>query len=263
MTASLDDELDQLFTRSPGEFVAARDDLAKQLKQEGRDADAATVKALRRPTVAAWAVNEVARRAPGDVQELLDAGAALRTAQRRIVSGGSSDALRDASARRRKAVAALTKQASRLLAGEGHSSAGALEAVTATFEAASIDDEAAEAVRAGRLSKELPAPLGFGEVTGLEVVPGGRGRTEAAQPSAAAEARDAAARAKRLGAEASQARRRAIKARELADRAQAKLERLQSDVEQARDDARTAVRDAREAEVEADRAQARADRAAR
>ena len=56
--------MDELFDLPPTEFIAARDALAKQLKADGDAGAAAEVKALRRPSVAAWAVNQVARRQP-------------------------------------------------------------------------------------------------------------------------------------------------------------------------------------------------------
>src|SRR5258705_13065446 len=64
-----------LYRGDPEGFVAARDALAKRLRDEGRDADAAEVKKLRRPTVAAWALDRLADDAPDAIRELPDAGA--------------------------------------------------------------------------------------------------------------------------------------------------------------------------------------------
>jgi len=258
----LDEEIDRLFELPPEGFIAARDEMAKRLKTAGRSADAAEVRALRRPTVAAWGVNQVARRNPEGLKELLDAGAALRQAQRKVISGVKSSGFRDAMERRRRAVTRLTKAAEQVLEQSGHSSAGAAEAAAATFEAASLDEEAAEAVRSGRLSKELPPPAGFGSVGGLELVPGTR---EAADTSARPDrTRESAAReARELATAAAQARRRAIKAREAADRLNAKLKRLEAEIDEARGAAREAAREAREAELDADRAQSHADRVSR
>ena len=58
------DEIDQLFALPLDEFTAARNELARRLKQDG-DAEAAEgVRGLAKPTVAAWAVNQLARREP-------------------------------------------------------------------------------------------------------------------------------------------------------------------------------------------------------
>jgi hypothetical protein len=261
--APADQEIDRLFELPPEGFVAARDDLANRLKAEGRAEEAARVRSLRRPTVAAWAANQVARRNPGNIKELLDAGAALRQAQRKVLSGVKAGGFREAMDRRRRVVSGLTKAAERFLAEAGKGSAGVIEAVGSTFEAASLDEEAAEQLRAGRLSKELPAPSGFGGPGGLELVPGQAG-PEAEPPATPSRARqDAAREAKELAAAAAQARRRAIKAREVADRLSGKLKRLESELEEGRAAARDANREARDAELDAERAQSRADRANR
>ncbi|HEX9410784.1 MAG TPA: hypothetical protein VF986_03705 [Actinomycetota bacterium] len=255
-------EIDRLFELPPEEFIAGRDELAKRMKAEGRTEEAAQVRSLRRPTVAAWAANQVARRHPDDVKELLEAGAALRQTQRKVLSGVRAGGFREGMERRRQVVNRLTKAAEKVLRDSGHASAGAAEAVTATLEAASLDDEVADQVRAARLSKELPAPAGFGGAAGLELVPAEPEPKE--RPAKPSKVREAAAReAKELSAAAAQARRRAIKARHEADRLEAKAERLKQEAEETRTAAREASKKAREAESEADRAQSEADRHAR
>jgi hypothetical protein len=52
---------DDLYALPPGEFTRARDERAKGLRKEGRRDEADEVKALRKPTVAAWALNQLAR----------------------------------------------------------------------------------------------------------------------------------------------------------------------------------------------------------
>jgi hypothetical protein len=59
MTSSMETELDGLFRLPPAEMVAARNALADRLKKSGDKAAAATIKALKRPTPAAWALNQV------------------------------------------------------------------------------------------------------------------------------------------------------------------------------------------------------------
>jgi hypothetical protein len=61
-----------LYGLDPDQFVAARDEIAKTLRRDDTAA-AKAVKALRRPTVAAWSVNQLVRRHPEMVDELLDA----------------------------------------------------------------------------------------------------------------------------------------------------------------------------------------------
>jgi hypothetical protein len=96
-----DARVDALFELPPEDFVAARDRLAKEL--DDRDA-AKEVKALRRPTVPAWAVNQTVRRHRDVLRELLDAGREVRSAQRRAVTGLAAPAFAGATAERRRLV---------------------------------------------------------------------------------------------------------------------------------------------------------------
>ncbi|WP_438017029.1 hypothetical protein WMF18_40580 [Sorangium sp. So ce315] len=77
-----EEEVDDLYSKPLGDFTRARDALAKRLRQAGDKAAAERVKALRRPTAAAWALNQLARRYPQRMEALLDAGERLREAQR-------------------------------------------------------------------------------------------------------------------------------------------------------------------------------------
>jgi hypothetical protein len=67
-------ELDALYALPPAEFTAARNDLARRLKQAGQDEAAGRVKNLRKPSVPLWAVNQLARRNPKGIAALLEAG---------------------------------------------------------------------------------------------------------------------------------------------------------------------------------------------
>ena len=57
--SKLDDELDALFKLPLAEFTGARNTLAAQLKQGGRRDEADFVKALAKPSISAWAVNQL------------------------------------------------------------------------------------------------------------------------------------------------------------------------------------------------------------
>lgn len=225
----VDDDVDELFALAPSEFTAARNDLVKRLKAANRTDEAAAVKALRRPTVPAWAVNQTARRNPAAVEALIAAGAAVATAQRRALSGVRDSGLRDASAQRRERVDELWRIAADVLAEAGVDPQPHRPAVAATLEAASVDADAAELVRRGRLTTDLPAPSGFGDVGGFSVV----ADTDEAAPEApppqdtGAEDPDAVARAAREALE--NARSRAATDSAAADEAQVKA----GDAEQA------------------------------
>jgi hypothetical protein len=271
-------EIDRLFELPPEGFIEARDDLARRLAGEGKTEESRAVKALRRPTVAAWTLNQLARRRPKDLEELLEAGADLRKAQRKVLSGVRSADFREASEERRRLVNHLVKLAGEILEESGRGSAAVAEAVRSSLEAASLDDRSGELIRDGRLSRELPAPASFGAVEGLGLVPSTpeeeettprsrakRGAEREKEESRALRARqaEAAKEAKELGEKAAQARRIAIKARERADRAEARARRLREEAEEARLKARDEGRTAQQAEVEATRAQEAADRAAK
>lgn len=85
-------------------FVARRNELAKHLRADGDPDEADRVKALRKPSRVAWAINQVsAEKKQRD--ELLEAGAALRQAQEQLLGGKADGAdLRKAGEREQAAV---------------------------------------------------------------------------------------------------------------------------------------------------------------
>ena len=94
---------------------------------------------------------------------MLDAGERLRDAQQKALKG-DAQALRTATDERRKAVAAVAGLVAEVL---GERASGQSAAVSATLEAATVDAEVADLLRAGRLDKERSAAnagFGFGDV---------------------------------------------------------------------------------------------------
>src|ERR687885_181562 len=158
----LERELDRLYGLPLGEFTQARNDLAARLRQAGQKEAADEVKALRKPTVAAWAVNQLARKHKADIRKLVRAGERLRKAQTEALAG-SSTRLRDAQADEREAIRALTAHARKLV-----DSDQTVERVAATLRAAAVDPEALKVVEAGRLTEEV-TPAGFGALAGMPV----------------------------------------------------------------------------------------------
>lgn len=104
---------DELYGVDPAEFVAERDRIVKDLRAEGRKEDAAAVKALRRPSVPVWALNQVARRHASDLEALVDATDAVRDT---LESGGD---VRDALGTRRDALRAVVRRAREVVAASG------------------------------------------------------------------------------------------------------------------------------------------------
>ena len=269
------DELDELFALPPSEFTAARDALAKGLRADGRVEDAAQVKKLRRPTVPAWAINQVARRHADALAELIEAGDAVAAAQRRALSGVRDSGLRDASHRRRELIDQVWKAAAALLREAGVEPAPHRQAVADTLEAASLDEAAAGVVTAGRLSAQLPPPSGFGAVAGLSLVPPeakeeAQPEAEESPPDPDAEARarrEALAEAQRLFEEHERAAatldRRAAEARQAALRKNAEAERLETRARDVRAQADALVAEAEQLTTQADEAREAAEEADR
>ncbi len=167
-----------LYALPPERFIAARDEAVARARADGDHALAARIRALRRPTVAAWLVNLLALHRPEQVGELLELGARLREAQDRL----SGERMRELSSRRRAAIAALVGQARRLATDAGRKpDALPLAEVEATLGAAVADEDVAEAVRAGRLTRAAEY-AGFGEPLRpeLRVLDGGTAEAPAA-----------------------------------------------------------------------------------
>jgi hypothetical protein len=148
---------DDLYGLPLESFVAERGALARALRGEGRRAEAAAVAGLRKPSVAAWAVNQVVRTQEPDLRALLEAGAAVRDAQAALLAGRADGrALRAATDAERAAVDRLVVAAGGLLSAEGHElSAAIIDRVADTLHAAALDEDARREVEGGRLAREL------------------------------------------------------------------------------------------------------------
>ncbi len=263
---AVEDDVDALYGADPDGFVAARQALVKRLKAEGDKAGAAEVAGRRRPTAAAWAVNQLARRHPDEVAGLVERGADLRRAHERLLAGGRDDDTAAAGRRRRVAISDLADRAVAILTESGLAGDAHRDGIVATLDAASLDPDVAADVVAGRLSKELDPPSGFGEFDWTASAP-----PAAAAPAAAATAKaepdekaaDRARRADEARQRAVTARTAATRARALADQAREAAEhaerervRLEEEVVRARKtavDSRRAARELRDAAHEAER----------
>jgi hypothetical protein len=245
---------DELFGLPPEEFVAARDELARRLRREG-DAEAAKrVKALRRPPLSAWAVNQLARGQGPGLEGLLAAGERLRAAHQAALAGKGAAELRAAAKAEREAVAGLVRDAMALLGEAGHATTDATrDRVAATLHAAAASPRAAGLVRTGRLTADL-------DPSGFDTVP-----TAAAAKAAAAEEDGAARRVRRATAMAERdaARKRARLAADQAVLATRQAERLGRLADQADREAGRARATAAAAIEAASAARERASRAAR
>jgi hypothetical protein len=200
--AQLDDEIDRLYQLPAGEFVAARNALAKQAGP-----GAATVKSLEKPNAPAWAVNQLYWTRRKTFDRLMDASNKLRAAHSQLLSGKRAD-VAAAEAVHRDAVKAAVAEVRDILSQAGDPATNAtMTAVTDTLQALPGPE------RPGRLVRPLK-PRGFEALAGLvpgaaaaskrlaEIVPIDRGRSAVAErvdsgktaPAGAAKASDAVAR---------------------------------------------------------------------
>ena len=159
----LDAVATELYGLAPADFTNARDARASEAKRGGDRELARAIGKFKRPIVSAWLANVLVRERGDQVQSMLDLGAALGQAQAQL----AKDELRKLQRERRRAIAALLDNAAGLARerGEGISSAVARD-LKATLEAASLDPEAATALKAGLLTTGLRyAGLGWSGTT--------------------------------------------------------------------------------------------------
>lgn len=228
----LENALDELYATEPGGFTARRNELVKALRDEGRRQDAEAVKALRKPTLPVWMVNQLARRKRRDVDLLLDAGHRARDAQRSVVAGKSAD-LEAALDQERRALRTLIAAAREI---DPDASASVMERVSRTLRAAAVTDEGRELLARGRIGEELESS-GFEGFAGVKPA---KAKRAVAPPSR----RDNVAARRRMKAAEEHERR----VRHRLAEAETKLERAQQDVDALRaelEDAERAVSDAR------------------
>lgn len=151
---------DALYAAPAADFIATRNELAKQLKADGDPVGSTRLKAMRKPTVAAWLTNLVAREAPDELDDLLALGDEFREATADL----DGDRLRELTPKRHQLLDKLAKEAARLAAENGQKiSADVGQKLRETLDAALVDPAAGDAVREGRLSSAL-RHVGFGVV---------------------------------------------------------------------------------------------------
>ncbi len=151
---------DELYAVLPAEFIAARDARAKQARSDDEELYR-QIKALRRPSAAAWLVNLLARSEEG-LGEFSDLSQRLRDAQTHL----DAPTMKELGQERTRVVAGLVERAV-ALAKEAdpayRDTATIRDQVTSTLTAAVADPTAEAAVTSGRLVSPL-SYAGFGEV---------------------------------------------------------------------------------------------------
>jgi hypothetical protein len=159
-------DLDTLFKAALTEFTAARNALATRLKKTGDSDEAARVKSLSKPSISAWAVNQLYWHHREAFDELIAAGQRFGRAQATQLSGKSVD-MREPLAARREALSNLLRLADGLLRQAGHSpTPDTIRRLTTTLEALSVYSLLAGGPSAGRLTEDVDPP-GFEALAAL------------------------------------------------------------------------------------------------
>jgi hypothetical protein len=263
------DEALSLFRERPERFIAARDDLVRRLRDEDRATEAQAIKALRKPTVVTWALNQLVSTDPDGVAALLDAGAEVRAVQQAALSSAkdAGTRLKAVTTARRGAVHRLVETARGLLDDAATSSPAHIDAIRRALETASTDPDVGEQLRHGILERAPKDAAGFGDLAGLTLVPaeaegsaGDRARGSGAKRStrraaAPPDAQRVRAERARLQRDRDAAVREARKAREAADRYAQELEAMQRRLAVVKDKHREAETTASRRELDAKRAE--------
>jgi hypothetical protein len=167
----LEADVDALFQLPLAEFTGARNALAARLKKNGREnekADAVKVKALAKPSVSAWAVNQLYWDHREEFDQLIALGERFHKAQK---SGKVAD-MRTALDARREALTELSELATSLLLAAGHNPApDTIHRITTTLEGISAYASGRDGPRTGRLTHDVDPP-GFESLASF--VPGAK-----------------------------------------------------------------------------------------
>lgn len=152
---ALADIADRLYALPLDEFIPARTSAAKEAAagEAGKELGAG-VRALAKPSAAAWTVNMLVRSRPDVLEELEELGSRMREAQEKF----DAVALRELGRERRAVLASAVDAAREVADDAGRPLSNTLATdVEATLRALTADEGAAAAVRTGRLLRTLSA----------------------------------------------------------------------------------------------------------
>jgi hypothetical protein len=253
--------LDELYDVDPEEFVATRKRLAGALRSDGEKTMAKVVDAARRPTTAAWALNQLRRREPDRLTDFLERSRELRAASR--------DEMRAAIAAQRAAFNGLTDATLAILGSRANDTYRAQ--ITATLHAATADEAVAAQLEEGRLTKEIDEvgfPFGSSAAAdaGASVPRQPVTPTPIEQASSKQRARKSVVRKEPSAAEqrrAAQEEQKAAAAREAEARRAAERERLDAELQAAAAESEAAASAREEAEQALEERRAELDAASR
>jgi hypothetical protein len=184
-----DDVAEDLYRLPPVQFTAARNAQAAEAKRAGDAATARRIAAFRKPSLAAWVSNLLAREKE-EAGQLLELAEALREAHRTL----DPEQFRTLSHQQHVVVAGLARQAGGLARQAGQPvSPSVLHEVEQILHAALADPEVAEQWATGRLTKVPAVSTDFPGTTPLAQVSRKDAKPEELSPAPASQkARDAA-----------------------------------------------------------------------
>jgi hypothetical protein len=160
------DPADALYSLPLEEFTPARNALISTLKKDGRQEQADRLRALGRPSLSAWVVNQLYWQDRKRFEALVDAGERFRRAQQAQLAGKSAS-LVAALDSRRDVIAALNTSAAHILRRAGHTpTTDMMRRITSTLEAIAAHGRGPGAPRHGRLTADVPPP-GFEALAAL------------------------------------------------------------------------------------------------
>lgn len=154
----VDEAAAELYGLPLGDFTAARDAMAKEVRSGGDKEAAAQIKALRKPNTAAWLANQLARANRSEIEALVNIGTQMHEA----TAAQDGARLRELTAERNDVINMLLA-AGRKIAGP-KVSADVIESLNQTLMAAVADPESAAELLSGQLTQGL-THVGFGVVS--------------------------------------------------------------------------------------------------
>jgi len=158
-----EEDVDALFSLPVSEFVGARKALAVRLKKAGRGDEADHVKALAKPSISAWAVNQLYWQHRKVFDQLISTGQRFRKAQTASKVADIHEALDS----RREALSHLSDLATTLLRDAGHNpSPETVHRIATTLEALSVYASLPGGPALGRLTQDVDPP-GFDSLASL------------------------------------------------------------------------------------------------
>lgn len=285
---NLEDDVDALFKLPLAEFTGARNDLAARLKREGRADDSNFVKALAKPSISAWAVNQFHWNHREAFDRLLATSQRFRQSQTSHPAARMAD-LRGSLDARREALSQLSDLATVLLREAGHNpTPDTIHRITTTLEALSAHATLSDGPTPGRLSEDVDPPSfaslaalipgipgtdttkgneGLAKVTASQKSGGAAAKTRQATPTVIAqkvsedeETRRAKIAAARVSLQ--EARRSLTEAQRKAQRSEAAQKKAHAEAKKAAAEARQAEKHLQDAEQRLNKASAASQDAA-